>query len=70
MQLGETQATPQDLCLGLLVALGVLTIVRDLLAAAERLRLARELHTDPESPAKAAEEILRQHEEERDGREQ
>lgn len=63
----EFQATPRELVLGLLVALGVLTVARDLLKFAERLRIAEELKRDPEGPARAAEEFLR--EESTDGNE-
>lgn len=62
MPIGEVEATPKQLLVGLLVALGVLTVVRDLLSIAERLRLADELRRDPEGPARAAEEILREEE--------
>lgn len=57
---GELRTSPRDVCIGLIVALGVLTIVKDLLAAAERLRLAAEIERDPEAPARAMEEYLRE----------
>lgn len=60
--IGELDASPKELIVGLLVALGVLTVVRDLLGIAERLRVASELNKDPGGPARAAEEILREEE--------
>lgn len=57
-----TKTSPRDLCVGLLVALGILTALRELASYLERLRLAAELEADPEGPARAAEDILREEE--------
>lgn len=54
---------PRDLCIGLLVALGILTALRELTAYLDRLRLAAALEADPEGPAKAAGDILREEDE-------
>lgn len=55
--------TDRQLLVGLLVAVGVITVVRDLLGWSDRLRLAAELEADPEGPGRAAEDILREEEE-------
>lgn len=43
-----TEQTPKQLVVSLLVALGVLALVRDLLKIADRFNMAAELEGDPE----------------------
>ena len=57
-QPGEFNATPEQLAVGMLVALGVLVIVRDLLKFADTLKMHSQAEEYLSDPNKLAEEAL------------
>lgn len=61
MQLGEIEASPEQLAVGMLVALGIVVIVRDLLRMSDVLRMADEHREDPNKLAAEALDYLQQH---------
>lgn len=58
MQLGQLEVTPQQLLIGMLVALGVLLIVRDMLRASDQVRMASDAQEYFDDPNKLAGEAL------------
>jgi len=58
MELGEFNATPEQLAWGMLVALGVVVIARDLLKAADTLHMRSQASEYLNDPNKLAEEAL------------
>ncbi len=58
MQLGQLTVTPPELAWGMVVALGILIIVRDLLRASDQLRMASEAGPYLADPNKLAGEAL------------
>jgi hypothetical protein len=58
MQLGQLKVTPQELVVGMLVALGIMIIVRDMLRASDQVRMASQAEEYLSDPNKLAEEAL------------
>lgn len=58
MQLGQLKVSPQELAWGMVVALGILIIVRDVLRAADQVRMADQAKPYFADPNKLAGEAL------------
>jgi len=58
MQLGQFKLTPHELAVAMLVALGIMLIVRDILRAGDQVRMASQAEEYLRDPNKLAEEAL------------
>jgi hypothetical protein len=58
MKLGQLKVTPQELVFGMLVALGIVLILRDVFRAGDQVRMASQAEEYLADPNKLADEAL------------